>query len=1304
MSSPSAAAPTAAQDAREGSASPPDPAASLSVSRSFDAAPSFARRKLAATLEHADAAAATGAADGADTSTAAAEADAEAAAEAERRKRMTVLVDGEMPEQITESPMQSDAEDEVEDEGNDNVGGKLESSDARRSRAGLSASLIAASPAKGQPSTNLDLSTAALEPVEPDADDGDDEGPSAHTHDGSFGDDEDDSYQRRPSLSASSGSGEALTEDDFEDEDEDEEEELEPSLKYERLKGGAEDILLKDTASAFAASDRVLTMGTHAGMIYVLDVQGNLVKGFRSHSASILDIDIDSTNEFVASAGMDGIISISALSTAEQYLFDFKRPMRTVSLEPGFGKRSTRAFVCGGMAGALVLREKSWFGHRETVLHAGEGPIWTARWRTNLIAWANDRGVRIYSTATQSRITFIPAPSADIRADLYRCTLFWQDDTTLIIGWGEVIKIASIKERRVRQQSGASLSGGSSDGKPQVYAEITSILQLDSMISGLAPYGLDILTLAYVVEEEEAEDSAVVDSDEGSEDVGSGSGSKAGGRSTRFPGARPDAMPPELRIINAEGEEVSSDVLTLHNYSRFRCNDYMLVPSTDSLAAAKEARAAGPEGAAEKAKAHAASAALAASDEGSPAYFYIVSPHEIIVARPRDARDQIEWLLSRQRFADALARIDYLGKSTAAALGFDASEIGRRYLDWLVEAHHFDKAAKVASKVLGHNAKAWEDWIFLFVERGKLSSVIPYIPTSEPTLSVLVYDMVLAHWLATDLVELRRTIRDWPPQIYSMHAVVLAIEDRLQRDPSMDQPSKKESGIITPPEDADSTVLMECLAEIYMANHLPGKALPYYLRLRRPTVFDLIREHNLFMSIQDQVLQLLEFEEDLRKRDGPAGAASEASLKRSSILNKPSKHGTAIDLLVEHTHSIPVPQVVSQLEQKPRFLYMYLDTLFDKDPQAVASFSDIQIGLYAEYEYSRLMSYLRTMSSYYSFEKAYKICEEREYVPEMVFLLGRIGDNKRALSLIIEKLGDVERAIDFAKEQNDAELWDDLLTYSDNKPTFIRGLLENVGAEIDPIRLVKRIRNGLEIPGLRGALIKILQDFNLQVSLLEGCCAILHHDGEELSSALHRNLRGGQYLSFSSPCTMCNKPLINDPADSVEGSDTLSSLVIFLCRHTFHLSCLVSPDRLPSSAAKAAAAATTGGGGTVPPTPGLDRLLLEPDLIPITLTGSRIDGFASAERRAMRARALFENKLIGEARMRVLLRRGCPLCKQQDAGTGAEAGDGGADTVGVARGVGQPRQGTVTASSLGGGRGIGGGRPRMTVAVGKMTS
>jgi len=92
-----------------------------------------------------------------------------------------------------------------------------------------------------------------------------------------------------------------------------------------------------------------------------------------------------------------------------------------------------------------------------------------------------------------------------------------------------------------------------------------------------------------------------------------------------------------------------------------------------------------------------------------------------------------------------------------------------------------------------------------------------------------------------------------------------------------------------------------------------------------------------------------------------------------------------------------------------------------------------------------------------------------------------MGNNKQALMLIIQRLGDVERAIDFAKEQADEDLWEDLLKYSETKPRFIRGLLENVGAEINPLRLIRRIKDGLEIPGLKDALIKILQASNLQV-------------------------------------------------------------------------------------------------------------------------------------------------------------------------------------------------------------------------------
>lgn len=124
------------------------------------------------------------------------------------------------------------------------------------------------------------------------------------------------------------------------------------------------------------------------------------------------------------------------------------------------------------------------------------------------------------------------------------------------------------------------------------------------------------------------------------------------------------------------------------------------------------------------------------------------------------------------------------------------------------------------------------------------------------------------------------------------------------------------------------------------------------------------------------------------------------------------------------------------------------------------------------------------------FSQACIVCERRNYIPELVYLLSKTGETKRALFLIIDKLGDVSQAISFAKTQNDRELWNDLLDYSMDKPRFIRGLLEEVGTAIDPVTLVRRIPEGLEVEGLKSGLSKILKEYELQYSISEGVARI----------------------------------------------------------------------------------------------------------------------------------------------------------------------------------------------------------------------
>ncbi|KAI0672661.1 vacuolar protein sorting-associated protein 41 [Trametes maxima] len=854
-------------------------------------------------------------------------------------------------------------------------------------------------------------------------------------------------------------------------------------------------------------------------MLHILDLSGQHVKSFPGHSASVLDISVDITGDFIATASIDGQVIVHSLSGTETPSFNLKRPVRTVALEPNFAKSSTRSLVSGGMAGNLILHEKGWLGYKETVLHSGEGPIWQVRWRDNLIAWANDLGVKIYDTQSLSRITFIDRPADSPRADLFKCTLHWQDESTLLIGWADHIKVARIRARSRKTSSAPNL--------PSLLVEITAVFQLDCMISGIVPHPLfqsppassrqpadslkktngndsirstaskppaltAFLVLAYT-----PPDTSLLSGNEATSD--------------RAEQARKQAERPELRIVSRAGEELAADALGITNYERWNCNDYVLVDVE-----AGPVKAAGPGSAEER-------------------YYIVLSPKDLVVVKPRDWRDHVSWLVERQRYEEALEEIERR-KDEADASGekdaVDAAQIGQRYVEHLIGEGDFSKAARLCPKVCGQDTKRWEDWIFVFAQKHQLQAIIPYIPTESPTLGPLVYEIVLTHFLAHDRQALLQTIRTWPKGIYDIAAVIVAVQSELDRAPSSS--SLKTTG-------PDTVILMECLAELYTLNRQPGKALPYFLRLRRPNVFDLIRENNLFTDVQDQALLLVEFDQELRekrKRDGEEVDTDPVG---------------AITLLVDHIHSIPIGRVVQQLQARPAYLYLYLDALFHKDPHLTSIYADIQVKLYAEYSPRRLIDFLRA-SNYYSLEEAYRVCDGRDLVPEMVFLLGRMGNNKKALNLIIERLGDVNRAIDFAKEQHDDDLWEDLLRYSETRPPFIRGLLENVGAEIDPIRLIRRIKNGLEIPGLKGALIKILHDFNLQVSLLEGCQTIMDGDCADLVFKLHKNQTSGFFLSAKTPCPICAKP-ISQPAHGLA--------LLFLCRHVVHAHCVDHGDELP---------------------------------------------------------------------------------------------------------------------------------------------
>lgn len=61
------------------------------------------------------------------------------------------------------------------------------------------------------------------------------------------------------------------------------------------------------------------------------------------------------------------------------------------------------------------------------------------------------------------------------------------------------------------------------------------------------------------------------------------------------------------------------------------------------------------------------------------------------------------------------------------------------------------------------------------------------------------------------------------------------------------------------------------------------------------------------------------------------------------------------------------------------------------------------VGLYAKFSYEKLLPFLKRSNSY-PIQQAFDICKARSFYPEMVYLLGRMGSTKEALTIILHKV------------------------------------------------------------------------------------------------------------------------------------------------------------------------------------------------------------------------------------------------------------------------------------------------------------
>ena len=129
----------------------------------------------------------------------------------------------------------------------------------------------------------------------------------------------------------------------------------------------------------------------------------------------------------MASCGNDGKVNIFGFweSTNDQ-IVEFNKPIISIELESNFSR--SFSFLTGDTR--LILNKPR---HTRHIIHDNEGIISNIKWCQNLIAWSNQKGVKIYSTAKKEIIISIINDYDENFLDDYRCILLWSEPYTLSI-------------------------------------------------------------------------------------------------------------------------------------------------------------------------------------------------------------------------------------------------------------------------------------------------------------------------------------------------------------------------------------------------------------------------------------------------------------------------------------------------------------------------------------------------------------------------------------------------------------------------------------------------------------------------------------------------------------------------------------------------------------------------------------------------------------------------------------------------------------------------------------------------------
>ena len=916
----------------------------------------------------------------------------------------------------------------------------------------------------------------------------------------------------------------------------------ERTLEYRRLGANVSSLLVEDVASCATAREDLFALGTKSGCVHIFSHAGDFCSRARrlssscspldrareekTHAAPVTGVAFDARGEHVASCAADGTVSVARLGRR-------RRPARersaadpdpgvsvvfagehdcaalAVALDPRETDAARRCVVVGLADGRLVVRtfaseppgargardESSGdFGDCSSVRDSaktifegrGEGPVRAVAWAGPCVAWANDRGVKIYDIAAQTPVAFIERPRGSPPPERYPPRLVWDGDATLLAGWADCVWVIAVSPRR---DSAARR------------AEVLEQFQTEYVVAGIAPHGEDELAILAFLETPERDERGAASEKE----------------TTSTNRRVPPASRPEMRVVrrrSAGAAETSRDALGVDGYAAFRPEEYALVsPSRErGFGGATDAR----------------------SESASPPRlaYLLASPKALVAARARTRAERIAWLSSRNDFDAALELCD---EDERFGGGDDAktSETSKTSRDAVVTAYveHLlrecggvgnadanvdakrEALCRLCPRLFRGDAALWEKWLFRFARgasereaRAMLATIAPYVPTANPALRPEAYELILHAFLAfpEDHARFLATVKAWPGSLYGVAGMVSAARRAVFAL------SRESAGKDAETPNAIAT-LREALAELYLLDGQRERALTAHLALGRPSVLDFVARHDLLSLVAADGDALRRAVAPLALLDPHKAAAlfvdrrdvAPPELVAAHLARAAAETTGADDDLLDFREASESESRRTQTERSAarggdlgarETYHLYLRRLFATDKAACPTHRDAQTALFAEFHPEELGAFLRDASSALDLHEALRVVErfeaearetasdlegvetasgfsetasaenasvaeddaeddrknknesessahwrrrQRLFASERASLLSRLGATRAALRVLVDA-GDIARAVALTHEraapdprdaldEGDDELWDELI-------------------------------------------------------------------------------------------------------------------------------------------------------------------------------------------------------------------------------------------------------------------------------------